>query len=45
MAFAATDWRSAFLQVFGVTVDSFYDDFEAYPQHAAPVDAPSVAAP
>ena len=30
VAFAATDWRSAFLQVFGVTVDSFYVDFEAY---------------
>ena len=30
VAFAATDWRSAFLQVFGVTVDSFYAEFEAY---------------
>ena len=30
VAFSATDWRSAFRQVFGVTVDSFYADFEAY---------------
>jgi len=30
VAFAATDGRSEFLQVFGVTVDSFYADFEAY---------------
>lgn len=30
VAFAQTDWRSAFLQVFGVTVDAFYADFETY---------------
>ncbi len=30
VAFSTTDWRSAFLQVFGATVDSFYADFEAY---------------
>lgn len=29
-ALAATDWRSAFSQVFGVSVDSFYADFETY---------------
>ena len=30
VALAAADWRSAFLQVFCVTVDAFYSDFEAY---------------
>ncbi len=30
VALAGTDWRSAFLQVFGVTVDAFYSEFEAY---------------
>ena len=29
-ALAQTDWRSAFARVFGVTVDSFYPEFEAY---------------
>jgi hypothetical protein len=30
VALATTDWRSAFLQVFGLTVDAFYEEFEAY---------------
>ncbi len=30
VALAGTDWRSAFLEVFGVTVDAFYSEFEAY---------------
>ncbi len=30
VALAGTDWRSAFLQVFGITVDAFYSEFEAY---------------
>jgi len=29
-ALAGTDWRSAFLQVFGVPVDEFYSDFGIY---------------
>ena len=29
-ALATTDWRSAFLQVFGISVDEFYADFETY---------------
>ena len=29
-ALAGADWRSAFLQVFGVSLDDFYADFEAY---------------
>ena len=29
-ALAGTDWRSAFLQVFGVGLDEFYADFETY---------------
>lgn len=30
VAFGRTDWRSAFQQVFGITVDDFYAEFEAY---------------
>ncbi len=30
VALATTDWRSAFLEVFGLTVDAFYAEFEAY---------------
>ena len=29
-ALAGTDWRSAFLQVFGVSLDEFYADFEIH---------------
>ena len=29
-ALAGTDWRSAFLQVFGVSLDEFYAEFETY---------------
>jgi hypothetical protein len=35
-ALADTDWRSAFLQVFGVSVDMFYSDFAAYRQTLRP---------
>lgn len=35
-ALATTDWRSAFLQVFGVTVDTFYSDFAGYRQGLRP---------
>ena len=30
VALATTDWRSAFLEVFGLSVDAFYAEFEAY---------------
>jgi hypothetical protein len=30
VALGETDWRSAFLHVFGLTVDAFYTEFEAY---------------
>jgi len=36
VALAQTDWRSAFLQVFGTPVDSFYAEFEAYRQTLRP---------
>ena len=36
VALARTDWRSAFAEVFGVTVDDFYNEFEAYRQTLRP---------
>ena len=30
VALATTDWRSAFFEVFGLSVDAFYSEFEAY---------------
>ena len=35
-ALADTDWRAAFLHVFGVSVDTFYADFAAYRQTLRP---------
>lgn len=36
VALAESGWRSAFLQVFGISVDTFYADFAAYRQTLRP---------
>lgn len=36
LALADTDWRSAFLQVFGISVDTFYSEFATYRQTLRP---------